>query len=223
MKQNAVTSSTTATPASAILFSYRVRTRTTVGRAAGPRLSPMSAAEPALSRAPGITLVISHPRVEDSVHDIGKEIAQYGDKANKNSDTELHWVVRCGGGGIKTEPNTLDVEDELNDNTGGKDPRQGQADHGWHRHQRVPEEMLSEYAEARCSLGPGRPNVVLGERLDGRGAHIAAEQGAVHEGQGQYGQHQASRVGEHSAQRGPLRPFGRQHPPGDCESRDQQQ
>src|SRR5580692_2843745 len=62
--------------------------------------------------------------------------------------------------------------------------------------------MLSQYAEARCSLGPGRPDVVLGECLDGRRAHIAAEQGA---------------------QRGPLRSFGRQHPPCYGESRDQQQ
>ena len=111
---------------------------------------------------------------------------------------------------IKEQAHARVVEHFFGDHRAGHDVRQRQPEDRDDRQQRVAQQVPDQHQPLGQALGPGHPDVVLGQHLDGRRAHVPAEAGHADQGQRHHRQHQRPRVGQDPRHRGGLRRLRRQ-------------
>ena len=113
---------------------------------------------------------IPDPRVQIGINQVDEEIEQHHPGGEKQIDSGDHWVVSLIEGIHQETPDPRQVEDVLHDHRAADQDRQLQADQGHHRDEGIFEGVSDNHDLLPEPLGPGRPDVVLPEHLQHRGA-----------------------------------------------------
>ena len=106
-------------------------------------------------------LAVADSGIQDCVSDVREQASQHRHDPYEENDRQLHRVVVGHGGVVEGEPETREVEDVLNDEAGGDDSRQDEADHRGDREERVPKNVPGQDPPLARALGLGRSDVVL--------------------------------------------------------------
>src|SRR5919198_113845 len=119
---------------------------------------------------------VPHPRIEHRVEDVHNEVEHHHEEGGEQDHALDHGQVvvddRLHGGGAHPRQ----AEYPLGDDRAAEQDADVQAQHGDHRRERGPQDVLDDHAPLAQALGPGGADVVLTHDLEHVAAHHARVQ-----------------------------------------------